>query len=71
MAMTLPILGNWIARESGQSLSSDRWVLVRWIVIDIREQDAVQIALVEDHAVIWTLAMDRTDHALDIGVLPG
>ncbi len=28
------------------------------------------MALVEDHYVIQTLATDRTDHALDVGVLP-
>jgi len=41
------------------------------VVVDVRGQDAAQMAFVEDHDVIETLAADRTDHALDVGVLPG
>ena len=40
------------------------------VVIDIRGQDAAQMALVEDHEVVETFAPDRTDHSLDVGVLP-
>src|SRR6266481_3975931 len=40
------------------------------VVVDIRGQDAAQMALVEDHDVIQTLAANRTDHALDVRVLP-
>ena len=40
------------------------------VVVDIRGQDAAQMALVEDHDVIQTLATYRTDHTLDVGVLP-
>jgi hypothetical protein len=29
------------------------------------------MALVEDHDVLQTLAANRTDHALDVSVLPG
>ena len=41
------------------------------VVVDIRRQDATQMALVEDHDVLQTLAANRTDHALDVSVLPG
>ena len=40
------------------------------VVVDIRRQDAAQMTLVEDHKVIQTLASYRTDHALDVSVLP-
>src|ERR1700730_16253115 len=41
------------------------------VVVDVRGEDAAQMALVEDHDVIQTLAANRTDHALDVRVLPG
>ena len=41
------------------------------VVVDVGGQDATQMALVEDHEVIQTLAANRTDHALDVSVLPG
>ena len=40
------------------------------VVVDVRGQDAAQMALVEDHEVVETFATDRTDHALDVSVLP-
>ena len=40
------------------------------VVVDIRGQEAAEMALVEDHNVIQTLAANRTDHALDVSVLP-
>jgi|SRR5271165_505799 len=40
------------------------------VVVDVRRQDATQMTLVEDHQVIETLAPHRTDHALDVSVLP-
>jgi len=40
------------------------------VVIDIRGQDAAQMVLVEDHEVVETFAPDRTDHSLDVGILP-
>jgi len=40
------------------------------VVVDVPRQNAAQMALVEDHDMIQTLATDRTDHALDVGVLP-
>jgi len=40
------------------------------VIVDIRGQDAAQMALVEDHDVVETFATDRTDHALDVSVLP-
>ena len=41
------------------------------VIVDIRGQNAMQMAFVKDHDVIQTLARVRTDHALDISVLPG
>jgi len=41
------------------------------VVVDVRGQDAAQMALIEDHDVIQTLATDRTDYTLDVSVLPG
>ena len=41
------------------------------VVVDVRGQDSAQMALVEDHDMIQTLATYRTNHALDVGVLPG
>jgi len=40
------------------------------VVVDIRGQDAAQMALVKDHDVIKTLATNRTDQALDVRALP-
>jgi hypothetical protein len=40
------------------------------VVIDVRGEDAAQMALIKDHDVIQTLAANRTDHALDVCVLP-
>ena len=40
------------------------------VVVGVRGQDAAQMALVEDHGVIETLAANRTNHALDVRVLP-
>ena len=40
------------------------------IVVEIGRQDAAQVGFIEDDDVIETLAADRTDEALDIGVLP-
>jgi hypothetical protein len=46
------------------------------MVFKILRQDAaqvmlVQVMLVKDDDVIQTFAADRTDEALDIGILPG
>ena len=40
------------------------------IVIEVRGHEAAQMALIKDHYVIQTLAANRTDHALDVCVLP-
>src|ERR1700722_9099441 len=40
------------------------------VVVEVRGQDAAQVALVEVHDVIQTFAANRIDHALDEGVLP-
>src|SRR6266851_4455996 len=57
MATTLPILGGMSGRWSGQSFSSERWV----VVVDVRREDAAQMALVEDYDVVEALAAKRTD----------
>jgi hypothetical protein len=41
------------------------------IIVDVSGEDPAHMALVEDHDVIQTLAANRTDHALDVCVLPG
>ena len=41
------------------------------VVIDIRRGDAAQMALVEDHDVIQTLAANRAYNSLDESVLQG
>lgn len=40
------------------------------VVVGVRGEDAAQMAVVEDHDLIETLATNRTDHALDVSVLP-
>ena len=40
------------------------------IVVEVRGHEAAQMALIKDHDVIQTLAANRTDHALDVCVLP-
>jgi len=40
------------------------------VVVDVRGEDAAQMALVEDHDVVETLATNRIDDALDVCVLP-
>ncbi len=40
------------------------------VVVDVRGQYAAQMALVEDHDMIQALEANRTDHALDVSVLP-
>jgi len=41
------------------------------IVIDVREQDAAQMALVDHEYMIQALAANRSDDPLDVWVLPG
>ena len=40
------------------------------IVIDVREQDAAQMALVDHEYMIQALAANRADDSLDVGILP-
>ena len=40
------------------------------VIVYIREEDAAQMALVEDDDLIQALPPDRADHALDVSVLP-
>src|SRR6266481_442857 len=40
------------------------------VIVDIRGKDTAQMALIEDHYVIQTFTANRTDHALDVRVLP-
>jgi hypothetical protein len=41
------------------------------VIVLVRREDAVQMALVEDDEVVETLAPDRPDDSLDIRILPG
>ncbi len=41
------------------------------LIVDVRGEDSAQMALIEDHNVIETFAPERTDHPLDVRVLPG
>jgi hypothetical protein len=41
------------------------------VIVDVRAEDAAQMALVEDHDVIQTLAANRTYDTFDVSVLPG
>ncbi len=40
------------------------------IVIDVREQDAAQMALVDHEYMIQALTANRADDPLDVGILP-
>ena len=40
------------------------------VIVEVRYEDAAQMALVEDHDVVETLAADRTYAARDACVLP-
>jgi hypothetical protein len=70
----------------GDNLSDSAWLDRTWagailvernistgalVVVDVRREDAAQMALVEDHDVIQSLAANRTYDALDVFVLPG
>jgi hypothetical protein len=41
------------------------------VIVEVRCEDAAQMALVEDDQVVQTLAAYRTDDPLDISILPG
>jgi hypothetical protein len=41
------------------------------VIVDVGGQHTTQMALVENHHVIQALAANRTDHALNVSVLPG
>ena len=41
------------------------------IVIDVRDQDPAQMPLVNHDHMVKTLAANRADDALDVGILPG
>jgi hypothetical protein len=45
--MIFPTLGTCIGRCSGQSLSNERWVRAM-VIVEVRCEDAAQMALVED-----------------------
>jgi hypothetical protein len=72
--------------RDGDNLSNSAWHDRAWVgtilverkmraravvVVDIPGEYAAQVALIEDHDVIQTFATNRTDHALDVCVLPG
>jgi hypothetical protein len=40
------------------------------VILKIRRQNTAQVTLIKDDDVIETLAADRADEALDVGVLP-
>jgi hypothetical protein len=40
------------------------------VIFDVVRKDTTQMALAEDHDVVQALATNRTDHALDVRVLP-
>ena len=40
------------------------------VVVDVRGQDAAEMALIEDDDVVQALPSDRADGSLDVGVLP-
>ncbi len=40
------------------------------IVIDVRDQDAAQMALVDHNYMVQALAANRTDDRLDVRILP-
>jgi len=40
------------------------------VILKVRRQHTAQVTLIEDDDVIETLAADRADDALDIGILP-
>jgi hypothetical protein len=62
----------WLDRTRVRAILAEREMRPGlMVVINITGQNPAQMALVEDHDVIETLATDRTDHALDISVLPG
>ena len=70
--------GDHLSDPARHDRAGDRTILVErkmragaLVVVDVRGQDATQMALVEDHDVIQALATNRTDHALDVSVLPG
>jgi hypothetical protein len=41
------------------------------VIVEVRCEDAAQMALVEDDQVVQTLAAYRTDDPLDVSILPG
>jgi hypothetical protein len=41
------------------------------VIVEVRYEDAAQMALVEDDQVVQTLAAYRTDDPLDVSILPG
>ena len=61
----------WHDRARVRAILVERKMSARsMVVVDVRREDAAQMALVEDHDVIQTLAANRTDDALDVCVLP-
>ena len=72
--------------RDGDHLSDPRWhyradvgtILVErkmragaLVIVDVRGQDATQMALVEDQDIIQTLAANRTDHEFDVSFCQG
>ena len=41
------------------------------VVVDVRGEDAAQMALIDDYNVVETITANGADHAFDESVLPG
>src|SRR5258708_38566997 len=62
----------WLDRARGGAILVECKMRPRSVVVfDVGGKDTTQMALVEDHDVVEAFATDRTDHALDVRVLPG
>ena len=71
MATTSPIPRGMDRTRVGAILVERKMSPGALVIVDVRGEDAAQMAFVEDHDMIQTLAANRTDDALDVSVLPG
>ena len=61
----------WVYRAALRTILGEREVRSRRVVIvKVGRQHALQVTLIEDDDVIETLAANRANDALDVGVLP-
>lgn len=62
----------WVYRAALRTILVEREMRSRPVVIaSVRRQHAAQMTFIEDDEVIETVAANRADDALDVGVLPG